>query len=230
MCNLYSDKIYKKIDSLKKNNKKVNELLEHLGKQGELLLLGGAIRDIIYDRTPRDYDFVVDTFDKELIISSSMFDLKRNSFNGYKITIDDMIFDIWALKDTWALKDKQNHISKYDLERSCFFNMDSIIYDLRNKELLFENFENGINNKVLDIIYSPNLYPDVCIIRAFVLKRIFNLSFSNRLKKYIQNWYFENQNNYINNLYNAQIKHYKEIILNDNAIINEFHLLPTASY
>lgn len=221
----YTKKIIYNINSLRKTYPKVNELVKYLEFQGNPILIGGAVRDIIYDRCPRDYDFVIDTHGKDLNVALDDIYINRNSFGGYKIIIDNITFDVWALRDTWALRDKNNIVSKYDLVSSCFFNLDSIFFDIKNSELMYKNFEKGIKDKMLDIIYEPNLYPSVCIVRAIVLKDKFNLSFSTYLKKYISDWVCNNKVNYIKELKNAQIKHYKKIVLQEAKLKEELEYI-----
>ncbi|WP_370772815.1 hypothetical protein [Clostridium sp.] len=63
---LINDNDFKKVDEyftkLSYKSKEIKNLLESLKKYGELILLGGAIRDIlIKDDNPRDIDLIIDT-------------------------------------------------------------------------------------------------------------------------------------------------------------------------
>lgn len=218
----YSKKVLNNIRNLERSNPKIELLIKELDNKGEVILIGGAVRDILYNRKPRDYDFVINTYGEELDLTLTGIDIKRNNFGGYKVNIDNITFDIWALKDTWAFnnEDEQFNGSKEDLSKSCFFNLDSIWFDFKENKLIADNFEKGINNKILDIIYEPNLYPEVCVIRAMILKNKFNLKFSRDLSAYINSW-IKSNNDYIDKLILAQRRHYKEIFLEENILEQE---------
>ncbi|MGO5127510.1 MULTISPECIES: hypothetical protein [Bacillus cereus group] len=201
-------KIKSDIDNLRKVSEATNYLFNELEKQKNYMLIGGAVRDLLFKRKPRDYDIVVEAEALHLNLPN----VKRNSFGGLKVIIDHNEFDIWCLKDTWALKKMRVPASKENLQNSCFFNLDSVIYDAKNEKFLFNHFIDGINSKELDIIYEDNPYPSVCVIRAFVLQEKWEMQFSKRLSRYIENWVICEEDP-IEELIKAQLKHYKEIKL-----------------
>lgn len=100
-------------------------------------LVGGAIRDLMYAKHPKDLDIVVigkehkdwvlEVFDK--------FNIKYtyNKFGSYKIKYDDTTIDLW-LSD--------------DLFDSIQYNVDGIIFDLRTNSLLSLTFNDFINNGI----------------------------------------------------------------------------------
>jgi hypothetical protein len=208
-------RIKENISKLRKSSTNINSLFDQLDSFGVYLLIGGAVRDLLFNSNPRDYDIVVDT-EEELILNLP--DIKRNSFGGLKIKLNQIEFDIWTLNKTWAFRKMNVRGSIKNLQNSCFFNLDSIIYDFKKEELLCDHFYRGISSRTLDIIFEENPYPSVCVIRAFVLRDKWELDFSKRLNDFIYNWYLET-NDPIESLIDAQEKHYKEIILNKNKII-----------
>lgn len=199
-------KIKSDIDNLRKVSEATNYLFNELEKQKNYMLMGGAVRDLLFNRKPRDYDIVVEAEELTLNLPN----VKRNSFGGLKVVIDHNEFDIWCLKDTWALKKMRVNASKENLQNSCFFNLDSVIYDAKNEEFLFRHFMDGINSKELDIVYEDNPYPSVCVVRAFVLQEKWEMQFSQRLSRYIRSWVMKEEDP-IQELIKAQLKHYKEI-------------------
>ena len=56
-----------------------------------------------------------------------------------------------------------------------------------------------------------NPYPDLCVLRAFVLKMKYSLEFSDDIREYIRIW-TKSTPDPINALINIQLKHYQNMI------------------
>ena len=104
-----------------------------------VFLLGGAIKDIIYNNIVKDLDFVVLSDNAESIekfINDNDLKYIRNSFNGYKIEYNDIHIDIWPTQDLYE----------------CIqYNYDGLFYDIKNDLILSFGYLNSINDKLIKI-------------------------------------------------------------------------------
>lgn len=226
---LINDNDFKKVDEyftkLSYESKEIKNLLESLKKYGELILLGGAIRDIlIKDDNPRDIDLIIDT-NKNLDANREIDKIldkytacQKNRFGGYKLNIDGIEFDIWTMDNHWAFKNKLLTRKIDNLKYSTFLNFDSIWYNLYNKErnnkYEYTFFNDCIKNNQINIISNKkelvelNPTKDINIVRILNIKNEWNLDIGDSVKKYVNSWVGAN-NNWVDELYYAQIKHYK---------------------
>lgn len=196
------------------NNAKV--LMEELEKSGEVILFGGAVRDYIdnsYKKLPRDFDIVYKKKSDKIGLDKllSKFNYKKNRFNGYKVGIDGLEFDIWDIDDTWAFKqnkikcNKNQYVEK--LTETVFLNIDSIIFNINESKFDGDKYIDAIENKYLDIILEENPFLELNLLRAILYKRKYEMSLSNKLIELFRN-FIENNSDYIDILYNIQIDHY----------------------
>lgn len=196
------------------NNAKV--LMEELESSGEVILFGGAVRDYIdnsYKKLPRDFDIVYKKKSDKIGLDKllSKFNYKKNRFNGYKVGIDGLEFDIWDIDDTWAFKqnkikcNKNQYVEK--LTETVFLNIDSIIFNINESKFDGDKYIDAIENKYLDIILEENPFLELNLLRAILYKRKYEMSLSNKLIELFRN-FIENNSDYIDILYNLQIDHY----------------------
>ncbi len=100
-----------------------------------IYLLGGAIRDLIYAKKPKDLDFVV--LGKEnidfVVQVFEKFNIKYyfNRFGGFRFYYNDTKIDLWLSDDLFS---------------SIQYNVDGLFFDLKNNSLLSLTFEDFINN------------------------------------------------------------------------------------
>lgn len=100
-----------------------------------IYLLGGAIRDLIYAKKPKDLDFVV--LGKEnidfVVQVFEKFNIKYcfNRFGGFRFYYYDTKIDLWLSDDLFS---------------SIQYNVDGLFFDLKNNSLLSLTFEDFINN------------------------------------------------------------------------------------
>ena len=218
-------------------NKLINEypnvksLINQLENYGELFLFGGAIReynDTKFSKIPRDFDIVINKKDKNLNLDNILkkFSYKKNRFNGYKLKIDSLEFDIWELENTWAFKENkvkclQGEYSK-KLQETVFLNIDSLVYNLNTQELYDDKYMDAMKKKELDVVLEENPFKELNLIRALIFKRKYNMSLSKQLKSIFKD-YVRSNDNYINSLYEIQFKHYNEYKLDKNTIEKEIN-------
>lgn len=100
-----------------------------------IYLLGGAIRDLIYAKKPKDLDFVV--FGKEnidfIIQVLAKFNIKYNfnKFGGFKFEYKNTTIDLWITDDLFS---------------SIQYNIDGLFFNLNDNSLLSLTFEDFIYN------------------------------------------------------------------------------------
>lgn len=212
-----------------------NSLINQLGKYGELLLFGGAVReynDSGFENMPRDFDIVISKNDNNINLDAVLqdFHYKKNRFNGYKLNVNGIEFDIWELENTWAFKENKINCSqneyKYRLQDTVFLNIDSVVYNLTEREMFNEKYENAMRNKEIDIVLEENPYKELNMVRAIAFKNKYDMEFSDRLKKVIKSFVDENDDciDYcIDRLYEVQYNHYLEYKVRKEAIENELN-------
>lgn len=210
-----------------------NKLIKKLEDNGELIVFGGAVREYIetnYEKMPRDFDIVFKETKKHQNLESllSEFIYQKNRFNGYKIFIDNLEFDIWNIDDTWAFREKKvkckkSHYSQKLIE-TVFLNIDSIVFNLNKCTLDGENFYNALENKELDIILEDNPFLELNLLRALVFKEKYSMSLSNKLIESFRK-FSRNNDNYLDVLYNIQFSHYKTEKIDKNQIKEELEYI-----
>lgn len=156
-------------------------------------LIGGAIRDAINDKSPRDLDIVLfDDNDKRLanVLTDEGIVYRRNAFHGYKLIFENTSIDVWLLKDHYVFRNNIYKANRENILKSTLINYDSLIYDLNKGILYSEYYDECLNNKVIDFvgkkkIIEANPKPILSIIKVMLIKRDKDFQFSDKVKKYI---------------------------------------------
>ena len=108
-----------------------------------LFLTGGAVKDILNDKEPKDIDIVVLTYSTLDIIKDFVIDYcgsteyRKNRFNGYSIHKGDMSIDIWQTND---------------MLKAIEYNMDGLFYDIDSNKIISFGFNKGIEEHKLEIL------------------------------------------------------------------------------
>ena len=109
-----------------------------------IYLVGGAIRDLVYARKPKDMDFVVlgkEQLDWVLrVLKAYNINYDLNRFGGYKFVYGNTKIDLWLSEDLFS---------------SMQYNVDGLYFDLRTNSLLSFTFDD-FNMNGLRIINSEN--------------------------------------------------------------------------
>ncbi|MDU9691126.1 hypothetical protein O0Q50_08105 [Priestia aryabhattai] len=218
----YKPEIKNGFNKILSNRPNAQKMVKSLENQSELLLFGGSIRDYMdnkFNEVPRDFDIVLSNSTLNVLknIQAIKCSVRSNKFGGYKVLVDDLVFDFWHLEDTWAFKKKIvpfNNIS--DLNKTVFLNIDAAFYNLNNECFYEKEFLDGLNNKILDIILTENPFPDLNLARAFILKYKYDMKLSKRLSLYFINWINDQKNDSeaLNRLRSLEMKRYKTSIVN----------------
>lgn len=182
--------------------------IRELQKQGEVYLVGGAIRNILLEESIRDIDLIVThpltDFNTRLDFEPMKF--KINRLGGAKLEFSKIQIDIWTIHENWASKHKllkDKFVLTKEIAKGAFYNFDSLVYALRSNLLECYFYNKCAESKTLDIIKHSKKYvltnPNrgANILRAFFLKEKYKLFFSEYLEEYISIQmkfiYFENK-------------------------------------
>jgi predicted nucleotidyltransferase len=132
------------------------DLLDRLTTVGDPCIFGGMVRDIA--RGPEgsftsDIDIVIDCDPAALDRLLADLAPHRNRFGGYRLQCKSGQFDLWALSNTWAIK--EGHVkasSLSDLTKTTFFSWDSAVYLYRSRELATcRNYYAHLDSGVVDL-------------------------------------------------------------------------------
>jgi len=166
-------------------NSDVANLFSRLSSCGPAAIFGGAVRDWILTKSPRDIDIVLDCPTKSLEFLNSL-KATKNKFGGYLVKINNIEFDIWNLDSTWAFgKDPKFKKNLKTLTQTCFFNMDAVLFYLDTGHLKDDGFTAAIESKKLDIVYEPNPFPFLCVSKALCALSKYEMTPSANLKRFI---------------------------------------------
>lgn len=200
------------ICSLRKHNLELNILLTRLEMCGEVILIGGAIRDVCHCYLPRDFDFIVKTKQEHLDIFLSNYPAKKNRFGGYKVNLDSVEIDIWTMESHWPFKEGFFECKEDNISKSVFFNLDALVYNLSTGHYNVEHYNEAIEKNELSIMYSEedmflNPQPEQNIVKAILLNEKCKINISDSTKVFIEETLNEDKDIY-DKMKIAQEKHY----------------------
>lgn len=201
------------------------EFTLELSKSGDLLFFGGSVRDLYLDEFieyPRDFDIVINYKNKpyfnELL---NHYDYKVNRFGGYKFNISGTEFDVWDLNNTWAFKNEYLCASEENLVNSVFLSVDGIAYNF-NKSILYNSrLDESLRRNEIDIVLDNNPQVELNLLRALVLKKKYNLELSKKIKDLLKNYYDQMNNEFLDNLHQLQMSHYRTERISKSEIQHE---------
>lgn len=168
-----------------KNQEKFIKLINALTLQTNVLIFGGFVRDYLYNYRykSRDIDIVVDINSTALFETLSKIvennKIYINRFGGYKLTLNGICIDIWAINDTWAIK--KGFFSKNEILKTVYLNIDAYAYDLTNRKFI-DDCDAVPIPKTIDICFRFNPNEELNLSRALVLSKKYGISISNRIK------------------------------------------------
>lgn len=100
-------------------------------------LVGGAIRDLLYAKKPKDLDFVVLGSDNlewvQMVLEKYAISYTLNRFGGFKFQYNGVAIDLWLAEDLFS---------------SMQYNVDGLFFDVRNNSLLSFTFNDFLQNGV----------------------------------------------------------------------------------
>ncbi len=147
------------------SSRELGNALSSLRSIGDVVIFGGAIRDIALfgvEKFRSDIDLVIDIEDHRAIeIALRRHEYRMTAFGGYRLRIDSWQVDVWPYKRTWAVTRGHVHASRLeDLIRTTFFNWDAALYSLESKKLtLRPDYIDVLHKRYLDVVLPNNPNP-----------------------------------------------------------------------
>lgn len=183
----------RRVDSFLKSDARgveAGELIQRLSTVGKVGIFGGMVRDIARSGSEAfasDIDLVVDG-DAQALAATFLDDrAERNRFGGYRLTGRHVKFDVWALKDTWAIKEGLVGASGLDdLTKTTFFDWDAAVYVPADRLLhCSADYFDRIHSNVVTINLEENPNPLGAIARTLRLLVEWEVELSRRLTDFL---------------------------------------------
>jgi hypothetical protein len=190
----------------------ITELSERTG----VFIFSGIIRNYFLGYgEARDVDIVL-TDEVDIAQIFKNYEIKKNSFGGFKISVDNTTIDIWYLKNTWAI---QREPTLFELEDripyTAFFNFSAIVYSFNEKKFIYsKDFIRFLRDKRMDVVYVPNANYDLCIVNTIYYSEKYKLKISDKLKKMVKGLHKRSRKRYAA----VQKKHFGEVLYSDREI------------
>lgn len=198
-------------------------ILENIAKDTDVYIFSGVIRNFFLGYFEfRDIDIVIRKSEQIRIPINFIkkISIIKNSFDGYKIKVNNMNIDVWYLQNTWGIKE-ENHTPTYEsLIKSSFFNFSAITFDFNKREFFFlDDFCEFLQYNYLDIVYKKNPNIPLCIVNTLYYIEKFDLALGYNLCCWVSENYLPTYD-----YYSVQIRHFGEIKYNSDKI-NRFYLM-----
>ena len=197
-------------------------------KNLEIFLVGGALRDILLEITPKELDFCINgeinEFKEFLNNHNQLKIIKVSEFETYKVLFKDKIYD-------FSVTRKESYIPKGSLPKIDAFNV-PIETDLKRRDFTINSIAMNLNSDINNLIDPFNGLKDL---KNKIIKVIHDESFKDdptrvyRAVKFSKRYNFKIDTNTLNNLIDSveYIKVLsKERIKNElEKICNEFNFI-----
>ncbi len=142
------------------------------------------VRDLDVVVMDGDFDRVVAEFSERIV--------RRTRFGGLVLRVGAWRVDVWPLQETWAIRAGLLREATIDaLLRSTFFNIEALALTVRSgpgsPELVLADFGAlaAISDRLLDVNLEANPYPDLCVIRTFLISSSMGFDLAPRLALYV---------------------------------------------
>jgi hypothetical protein len=131
----------------------------------------------------------------------------------------DLLFDLWRLEDTWAIKKDKLAPTISNFLKTPFLNIDSIAVVVTDPQGAAEIHENGfyqaVTTRTLEINNERNPFPAVCVVRSLILAAKLDFWIGPRLATFIQKL---TRSVSISELLQAQVSHYGQMHFSEENI------------
>jgi predicted nucleotidyltransferase len=167
-----------------------HELIERLSAVGTVGIFGGMVRDMARSGShafASDIDLVVDGNADDLPNAFAKCRAERNRFGGYRLSGRHVKFDVWALQDTWAIRQRLVGASGLaDLTKTTFFDWDAAVY-IPTERILHCSIDyfDRINSGVVTINLEENPNPLGAMARTLRLLVDWEVGLSRRLADFL---------------------------------------------
>lgn len=200
-----------------------------LEERSDFFLVGGFLRDMLFEEVPRDIDILIKAFPEgfsSVIEALPSGVLKRNRFGGYKFIFENIELDLWSFKQNWSFREGLVEELSDNIHEGCFFNIDSMVFDYKRQEIYFDSFYESFKDGTLDFSMDDENYVnsnpshDMNILRSILLAQKYNLKWSGNVKDYINEWVKKPTQEIYHTLSSLQHQHYGKSLLDQNALAN----------
>lgn len=183
------DRYVKSVSSL--SGEPLSETLEHMfGAASQKFIIGGLVRDLARGGIASrhfDVDVVLDLESVEVLKIACRENAKPNRFGGFGTVKRGWKIDFWALSTTWAHQAgyaKLNYPS--DIIDTTFFNVDAILFNLRNSQVVMEDdYLKDIESRILEINLEENPSIEGNLVRAVRRLKMWNYRCGPRLARFL---------------------------------------------
>ena len=182
--------------------KSISETIDEIKqKNWAAVFFGGTLRSLLLSRLsknepgrPRDIDIVMNGASLDDLRSSfEPFISRQTRFGGLQLKRVNWQFDVWPLKETFALKEGGVESPTFaDLPSTTFFNVEAVAVEVWPKcghpRRIFSNddqFFRGIIERTIEINREQNPFPDLCVVRALVMAANLQWKVGPRLLSYL---------------------------------------------
>lgn len=189
-------------------------LMETVANQTDVYIFSGIIRNFLlgYEYN-RDVDVVITNI-KSIQIPSDLFagcSVKKNSFGGFKLGIDNLTVDAWGIESTWGLLHKNMRFTPSSLIKTAFFNFSSIVFHYNKKKFYYDKvFCKFLHTKAVDVVFPENPNKALCILNTIYYAKNYKFPIAFSLCKWILNNYDENLP-----FSQTQYSHFSNVVVND---------------
>ena len=131
---------------------------------GDLYLFGGILRDVAMSGGKgfaSDFDLVVEGDWAHLTEYLEKLGASRNRFGGFRLHVERWPVDIWAARETWAIR--EGLVPYRDIEsltRTTILNWDAILLNWRTRVVICPpNYFSDIQRCLMDVVLPENPNP-----------------------------------------------------------------------
>lgn len=190
-------------------------LMEAVASQTDVYIFSGVIRNFLLGFTEnRDVDVVIVNI-KGLSLSKDLLDgceIKRNSFGGFKIIIDNLTIDAWGIESTWGLLLKNMRLTPNSLIKTAFFNFSAIAYDYNKKRFYYgDEVCRFLRTRAVDVVFPENPNKTLCILNTIYYAKKYKFPIAYSLCK----WVFRNYDESMP-FEDVMQKHFSKNVINDD--------------
>jgi len=178
-----------------------NTISEIRDRDWPAVFFGGTLRSLLLSRLsenkpgrPRDIDIVLSgTSIDEMRSTFEPYISRQTRFGGLQLKRVNWLFDVWPLKDTFALKQQGVESPTFeDLPATTFFNVEAIAVEVWPKRghprKVFssdDQFFRGVITRTIEINREENPFPELCVVRALVMAAKLRWKVGPRLLSYL---------------------------------------------
>ena len=166
--------------------KSISDTISEIREQNwNAVFFGGTLRSLLLSRLnnnqpgrPRDIDIV--TSGASLGDMQHTFEpyiSRQTRFGGLQLKRVNWQFDVWPLKETFALRERGVESPTFsDLPSTTFFNVEAVAVEIWPKRghprQIYsgdDQFFSAITSRTIEINREDNPFPELCVVRALVM-------------------------------------------------------------